>query len=81
MDDWYEPTEFDKEDDDDRLPMSVYRHIEEHVVRVYESIREYTRTNEPLLLKYMEVEHVARFLYGTSYLERIASSEEGPRLF
>lgn len=83
MDDWYEPSEFiyDTEDEDVTLPLSEYNKIEEHVVKVYEQIKEYTYENEPLLLKYMDPSHLATFLYSQNYLDYISCNEEGSRIF
>lgn len=83
MDDWYEPSEFtyDTEDEDVTLPLSEYNKVEEHVVKVYEQIKDYTYENEPLLLKYMDPSHLATFLYSQSYLDYISCNEEGSRIF
>jgi len=82
MDEWYEPTSVDKEEEEEvNTNAHEYLDVEERVVQVYENVRLYTRENEPLLLAYMEPSHIATFLYSSEYLRYVTSIEEGPRLF
>ena len=82
MDEWYEPClEREPEEEEPVINIHEYRDVEEHVVHVYEQIKDYTLETEPLLMKHMDLSNLALFLYTDTYIKYVTSTEEGPRLF
>ena len=81
MDEWYEPCEREQEEEEPVINIHEYRDVEEHVVHVYEHIKDYTLETEPLLMKHMDLANLALFLYTDNYIKYVTSMEEGPRLF